>query len=64
MITKERLGGLNETEAVSLVPQSLVIDTQVARSGLSAVLSSNSVDKVAFLPDSSMIESGYSCQQV
>ena len=46
IVTKDRLGVLNDTEAVIIVPQSLVIDTHVAKTGLSNVLSSSSVDKV------------------
>lgn len=43
---KESLGRLGEHEAVIIVPQSLVVGTQVAREGLSTVLSSQSIDKV------------------
>jgi len=46
VIIREGLGSLNDHESVVMVPQSLVIDTDVARTGLSTVLSSQNIAKV------------------
>jgi hypothetical protein len=47
VVISEGLGSLNDHESVVMVPQSLVIDTDVARAGLSTVLSSQSIEKVS-----------------